>query len=264
MNLQKKRDDYALWYERDAARVVHAESYEGGYHHHRRMRVVCRVLKRLKVQRVLDMGCGDGWQANKLTQAGFQVMAADLALERVRRARQQAPGVGGFFVADMREPSLAHGRVDCIYLGQVLEHVPDPGSILSHLRSALRPGGYLVLDTPCRDNPVDDLIRFLRLDVRFPKALDWSFQLDPGHIWFFRLGEIRGLLETAGFEFVRSLGAPRLRWNTPRVGNPLAQHRLLWGLHDWVEGLLGWVPYFRHTGAVVVCVARRPLEDISR
>jgi len=259
----RKGDDYALWYEQDAERVIHGESYEGGYHHHRRIRVVCRLLKRLKVRSVVDMGCGDGWQANKLNLAGFQVIASDLALERLRRARHQAPGVAGFFVSDMRQPSLVTGRVDCIYLGQVLEHLPDPEGVLRHLRTAVRPGGYLVLDTPCRDNPVDDLIRFLRLDARYPKVLDWSFQLDPGHIWFFWLREIRGLLEKAGFEFVLSLGAPRLRWNSPRVGNPLAEHRWLWGLHDWVEDLLGLVPFFRTTGAVVVCVARRPLKDVS-
>src|SRR5262245_49506615 len=57
-----QQDEYARWYLRDADRVVQVETYEGAYHHDRRIRVVCALLRAAGVRRVLDLGCGDGWQ----------------------------------------------------------------------------------------------------------------------------------------------------------------------------------------------------------
>ena len=218
------------------------------------------MLSRLGVRRVLDMGCGDGWQARRLAQEGFQVIGSDVAPERLRRARALVPAAVGFFSSDMRAPAVSAGRLDCLYLGQVLEHLPEPASVLRALRDTLRPGGYLVLDTPCRDNVADRLLRLLRFDVRFPGCTDWALEMDPGHLWFFRRSEIRGLLESAGFRWLASHGAPHLRWNVPRVGNVLAERRSLWRLHDLVEDILGWIPGIRGTGAILVCVAQRPEE----
>src|SRR5437899_5214128 len=65
-----RQDDYTRWYLQDADRVVHAETYERGYHHSRRIRVVCALLRRAGVRQVLDLGCGDGCQVGRLIRAG--------------------------------------------------------------------------------------------------------------------------------------------------------------------------------------------------
>ncbi len=251
-------EEYARWYRDDAHRIRQCEAYESGYHHHRRLAVVCKVLRRLRVRQVLDLGCGDGWQTAKLIQAGFEIIGLDLAPERLRRARAHAQGAVGFCAADLRGLPLAPGSVECIYLGQVLEHLPEAGEALRGLLPILRPGGVLILDTPCRDNLIDDLLRISGFAAHFPTAIDWGLQLDPGHLHFFTLGEIRALLSGAGYEIVESRPAPQLRWNTPRVGNWLASTRRLWRIHDAVEALLAYLPRYRRTGAIVVCVARRP------
>src|SRR5207249_6424711 len=156
----------------------------------------------------------------------------------LQRDRVQAPGAAGFFVGDLRLPPWSPASVECIYMGQVLEHLPDPAEVLRNLFAAIRPGGLLVLDTPCRDNLIDDLLRLSGLSARFPEALNWGLRIDPGHLHFLRLKEIAELLRQAGFEFVLSRGAPRLRWNTPRIGNYLAEHPPLWPIHDPLQWAL--------------------------
>ena len=198
---------------------------------------------------------------DRLVRAGFEVTGSDISPQRLGRARAFVPAARGLFVSDLRRPALRAASLECIYLGQVLEHLPDPEAVLTSIRASLRPGGFLILDTPCRDNLVDDLLRVSGVGSRYPAALDWSLQLDPGHVHFFTLARIREILARSGYELVCTRGAPRLRWNTPRVGNFLAAHRGLWWLHDLLEWALGLLPRYRHTGAVVVALARRPLSE---
>lgn len=255
-----RQDDYTRWYLQDADRVLHTESYERGYHHHRRIKVVCALLRRAGVRRVLDLGCGDGWQVGRLVRAGFEVTGSDISPLRLRRARGHAPGARGFFVSDLRRPAILEASLECIYLGQVLEHLPEPEAVLRSLWSSLRPGGFLIFDTPCRDNPVDDLIRISGLQARYPAVLDWGLQVDPGHLHFFTLPQIVAIVGRSGYSLICSRGAPRLRWNIPRVGNVFAAHRVLWKVHDLLEWALGCLPRYRDSGAIVVCLARRPLS----
>src|SRR5262249_2629367 len=136
-----RQDPYARWYLKDAERVLQTESYERAYHHHRRIKMVCALLRSVGVRRVLDLGCGDGWQVDRLARAGFEVSGSDISPQRLHRARLHAPGARGYFVSDLRHPALLNGSVECIYLGQVLEHLPDPEAVMRSLWSALRPGG---------------------------------------------------------------------------------------------------------------------------
>ncbi len=45
-------------------------------------------------ERVLDVGCGEGWFASELLRAGARVVGVDVAEEPLRRAREREPGVG--------------------------------------------------------------------------------------------------------------------------------------------------------------------------
>lgn len=182
-----EQDDCARWYLQDAGRVAHAESYEGGYHHSKRIKIVCALLRRAGARRVLDLGCGDGWQVGHLIRAGFEVIGSDISPLRLQRARAHARGARGFFVSDLRRPALLASSQECVYLGQVLEHLPDPEAVLRSLWTLLRPGGVLIFDTPCRDNLVDDLLSVSGFHARYPADRDWGLRLDPGHLHFFTM-----------------------------------------------------------------------------
>jgi 2-polyprenyl-6-hydroxyphenyl methylase/3-demethylubiquinone-9 3-methyltransferase len=101
--------------------------------------------------RVLDVGCGGGLLAEGLAARGARVVAIDLAVENVEAARQHA--AAGALTIDYRcvaaEQLAADspGEFDVVTCLEMLEHVPDPGSIVAACAAALRPGGTAFFST---------------------------------------------------------------------------------------------------------------------
>ena len=111
------------------------------------------VAQRTPLQgaRVLDVGCGAGLLSEALAREGAQVTALDLAPELVKVARLH--GLESGVKVDYRLQSVESlaeempGQFDAITCMEMLEHVPDPGSIIRACATLLRPGGRLFLST---------------------------------------------------------------------------------------------------------------------
>jgi 2-polyprenyl-6-hydroxyphenyl methylase/3-demethylubiquinone-9 3-methyltransferase len=101
--------------------------------------------------RVLDVGCGGGLLAEGLAARGARVVAIDLAPENIEAARQHAATSG--FSIDYRCVAVEQlaqemkGELDAVTCLEMLEHVPDPASIVAACAVALRPGGTAVFST---------------------------------------------------------------------------------------------------------------------
>jgi 2-polyprenyl-6-hydroxyphenyl methylase/3-demethylubiquinone-9 3-methyltransferase len=105
----------------------------------------------LKGAHVLDVGCGAGLLSEALAGEGAQVTALDLAPELVKVARLH--GLESGVKVDYRLQSVESlavempGRFDAVTCMEMLEHVPDPGSIIRACATLLKPGGRLFLST---------------------------------------------------------------------------------------------------------------------
>lgn len=101
--------------------------------------------------RLLDVGCGGGLLSEGMARAGADVTAIDLAPELVRVARLHALESG--VKIDYRVQAVealadeAAGSFDAVTCMEMLEHVPDPGSIIEACARLLKPGGRLFLST---------------------------------------------------------------------------------------------------------------------
>ena len=99
----------------------------------------------------LDVGCGGGLLSEALAREGAQVTAIDLAPELVKVGRLHKLESGVQVDYQLRSvESLAEERpgsfavVTCM---EMLEHVPDPASIIRACHTLLKPGGRLFLST---------------------------------------------------------------------------------------------------------------------
>jgi 2-polyprenyl-6-hydroxyphenyl methylase / 3-demethylubiquinone-9 3-methyltransferase len=101
--------------------------------------------------RVLDIGCGAGLLSEALAGEGANVTAIDLAPELLKIARLH--GLESGIKVDYRRVAAetladeAPAQFDAITCMEMLEHVPDPASILRACATLLRPGGRLFVST---------------------------------------------------------------------------------------------------------------------
>lgn len=105
----------------------------------------------LHAARIADVGCGAGLLSEAMAAAGAQVVALDLAPELLRVARLHAleSGVSVDYRVQAVE-ALAEeeaGRFDAATCMEMIEHVPDPQSVIDACARLLRPGGRLTVST---------------------------------------------------------------------------------------------------------------------
>lgn len=105
----------------------------------------------LRGARVLDVGCGGGLLSEALAGEGAQVTAIDLAPDLLKIARLH--GLESGVKVDYRLSTVealadeAPGSFDAVTCMEMLEHVPDPASVLQACATLLKPGGRLFLST---------------------------------------------------------------------------------------------------------------------
>jgi 2-polyprenyl-6-hydroxyphenyl methylase/3-demethylubiquinone-9 3-methyltransferase len=106
---------------------------------------------RLPTARVLDVGCGAGLLSEALAREGARVTALDLSPELVDIAKLHLLESG--LTVDYRLQSVESiaaempESFDVVTCMEMLEHVPDPESVLRSCATLLKPGGKLFVST---------------------------------------------------------------------------------------------------------------------
>lgn len=103
-------------------------------------------------RRVLDVGCGGGILADAMARKGADVLGIDLAEKSLKVAQLHALETGTPHVAyrDIAAEALAEevpGTFDVVTCMEMLEHVPDPASIVQACAALAKPGGWVFFST---------------------------------------------------------------------------------------------------------------------
>lgn len=110
-----------------------------------------RQCGNLADREILDIGCGGGILAEALAQRGAHVTGIDMAemsLEVARMHRGESGLEIDYQLITAEEFAARNpGEFDIVTCLEMLEHVPDPASIVSAAARALKPDGRLVLST---------------------------------------------------------------------------------------------------------------------
>jgi 2-polyprenyl-6-hydroxyphenyl methylase/3-demethylubiquinone-9 3-methyltransferase len=109
-------------------------------------------LAHLKGQRALDVGCGGGILAEAMARRASHVTGVDLATRPLGVARLHAmeSGVENIEYREIAAEALAAeapGRFDVVTCMEMLEHVPDPSSVVRACATLVRPGGWVFFST---------------------------------------------------------------------------------------------------------------------
>jgi SAM-dependent methyltransferase len=93
-------------------------------------------------ERVLDLGCGDGFLSERLVAAGCGVVAADASVPQVVAARAR----GLEAVACRGERLPFRSGFDAVFSNAALHWMKDAAAVIREVRGVLRPGGRFVAE----------------------------------------------------------------------------------------------------------------------
>lgn len=163
-----------------------------GYYANERPDVLERLPKPLG--RVLDVGCGAGGMGAGLKAAGASEV---VGIEVEAAAAARAAGVLDRVIVGPVESSLDEldGPFDTILCLDVLEHLANPGEVLSGLRRHARPGAHLQISVPNARHY--SLARDLLFRGTFGYA-DWGHR-DSTHLRWFTRRDIVELVSASGW-----------------------------------------------------------------
>ncbi len=102
--------------------------------------------------RVLDVGCGGGILAESMARRGADVLGIDMGLAplSVGRLHAEQEGVSNIEYRQIPVEELAvemAGQFDVVTCMEMLEHVPDPASIVRACMTLVKPGGHVFFST---------------------------------------------------------------------------------------------------------------------
>ncbi|MDT8998991.1 bifunctional 2-polyprenyl-6-hydroxyphenol methylase/3-demethylubiquinol 3-O-methyltransferase UbiG [Paucibacter sp. APW11] len=109
-------------------------------------------LSPLVGREVLDVGCGGGILSDSMARKGATVLGIDLATKALRVAELHAmeAGTENISYQEIAVEALAEQRpasFDTVTCMEMLEHVPDPASVVRALATLVKPGGWVFLST---------------------------------------------------------------------------------------------------------------------
>lgn len=146
--------------------------------------------------KILDVGCGSGFDANYFYEAGYAVEGTDVSRTAIKIAKENFPDID-FFVHNF-ELSKLDRKYDTIYCFEVIEHVFDYKTFIKNMRASLEDGGALIISTP----NIFGLKSYMRLLLRDGTVFGVCTS-DDSHIRFFSKGVLNKVLVETGFEIIK-------------------------------------------------------------
>jgi len=185
---------------------AHCEFVEEQLHHNveRCLLHVELIRERMDLEglRVLDVGCGAGLFLSLMQDRGANVFGIDMNDAWIEYARAKYGIVVSKRPVDDADWIENHGEsFDLITIRDVIEHVNFPLELLRSATRLLRPGGLLLIDTPCRDAVFHRIggVTYRASRGRFPTFLNsMDFNTVLGHKQILSTTDVRTLFERVG------------------------------------------------------------------
>jgi len=109
-------------------------------------------LASIKGKQVLDIGCGGGILSDAMARSGATVTGIDLVTKSLKVAQlhaleSQTPNVSYREISAEALAAETPAQFDVVTCMEMLEHVPDPASIVKACATLVKPGGWVFFST---------------------------------------------------------------------------------------------------------------------
>ncbi|HEY4082530.1 MAG TPA: bifunctional 2-polyprenyl-6-hydroxyphenol methylase/3-demethylubiquinol 3-O-methyltransferase UbiG [Burkholderiaceae bacterium] len=163
-------------------------------------------LSPLAGKTVLDVGCGGGILTDSMARRGAKALGIDLSTKPLKVAQLHAMEAGTENVEyrEIAVEALAAERpasFDVVTCMEMLEHVPDPASIVNALSQLVKPGGWVFLSTLNRN-----VKSFLLAIVGAEYVLKMLPAGTHEYARFIKPSELAGMCRASGLELHSSKG----------------------------------------------------------
>jgi 2-polyprenyl-6-hydroxyphenyl methylase/3-demethylubiquinone-9 3-methyltransferase len=160
----------------------------------------------LQGKQVLDIGCGGGILADSMARKGAQVLGVDLSTKALKVAQlhaleAQTPNIHYREVSAEALAAEQPAQYDVVTCMEMLEHVPDPASIVRACSQLVKPGGWVFFSTLNR-NPKS----FLFAIVGAEYVLNLLPKGTHEYAKFIKPSELAGYARSAGLDLQASKG----------------------------------------------------------
>lgn len=144
-----------------------------------------------KTGRLLDIGSGPGLFLAYGEKRGWRAKGIEPSKKAYAYSKKVLRlDVENIFLEKKTAKKL--GKFDAIHMGEVLEHLPDPGYIVELIKEMLNPGGILTVVTPNDFNPVQKTLQKLAYRSWWVKP--------PYHLNYFCHNSLKELVKRKGFK----------------------------------------------------------------
>ncbi|MFZ2072143.1 MAG: class I SAM-dependent methyltransferase [Minisyncoccia bacterium] len=185
-------------------------SYESGYQANKRadltkMRITKRYRKILDFLRskkksgsLLDIGCSSGQFMYWARERGFKCSGIEINKRTADLALQNNFEVFQGFLGECLYPKKSF---DIVYLGDVIEHVNDPSTVVREAISFLKDDGIIVFSTPNMDCFWSKITLILFKLFGIP----WAAATPPHHLFQFNFNNLGKLVAEYNFKSIYSI-----------------------------------------------------------
>ncbi len=138
-----------------------------------------------KEGKILDVGCADGQYFDLLKNKGnWDLFGTDLSQQAADNAKEKGYEV---YIGELERLDLQENYFNIVRMNHVIEHVIEPKATFDKIKKILKPGGYLILETPNVSCP----------DFKIFKRY-WGALHFPRHIHLFSNSNIEIFIKNSG------------------------------------------------------------------
>ncbi|MFH1144799.1 MAG: methyltransferase domain-containing protein [Candidatus Eisenbacteria bacterium] len=168
-----------------------------------RLRAAARLDRLLRAGankrgKLLEVGCGPGFLLGELRRLGWDVQGLEISEYAADYARNKLKL--HVVVGPIEEQTFPANEFDAVFMGDVLEHLPEPHRSLAAVATWIRPGGSVAIAVP---STLSLLSAQIGLAMYGARKRFKTLRIPPYHLFEYTPRTLGAMIESAGLHVMK-------------------------------------------------------------